>query len=217
MAQLRVRLRLVAFSIAPAGMSLKYFLPIYLLVYFSAAFFWRSYVVWKRTGINPVVFKGSDNAHDFIGRVFKFLFALIVAVVLAYSFLPRGHQYLMPLSLLERSGFRSTGVVLLISSLAWTILAQAHMGESWRIGIDNSQKSRLIRTGVFRVSRNPIFLGILVTLLGLLLVIPNAITLLTFVLGVVVIGIQVRLEEEYLKATHGGEYLAYLQQVRRWL
>jgi hypothetical protein len=39
-------------------------------------------VVWKRTGVNPIVFKGSDDAHDFIGRIFKLLFALIVGVVL---------------------------------------------------------------------------------------------------------------------------------------
>jgi hypothetical protein len=61
-------------------MSLRYFLPIYLLAYIIAAFFWRSYEVWKKTGVNPVVFKGSDSAHDFVGRVFKALFAVIVVV-----------------------------------------------------------------------------------------------------------------------------------------
>jgi hypothetical protein len=50
-------------------MILRYFLPLYLVAYVIAAFFFRSYVVWKKTGINPVVFKGSDSAHDFIGRV----------------------------------------------------------------------------------------------------------------------------------------------------
>ena len=44
---------------------MRYFLPLYLLAYFIAAFFWRSYVIWKKTGVNPVVFKGSDSAHDF--------------------------------------------------------------------------------------------------------------------------------------------------------
>jgi len=48
---------------------MRYFLPLYLLAYFGAAFFWRSFMVWKRTGVNPIVFKGSDDAHDFIERV----------------------------------------------------------------------------------------------------------------------------------------------------
>ena len=75
------------------------------------------------------------------------------------------------------------------------------MGESWRIGVDNEHKTKLVHTGVFSISRNPIYLGMMVTLIGLFLVIPNAVTLLIFVLGVVVINIQVRLEEEYLR-TH---------------
>ena len=63
--------------------------------------------------------------------------------------------------------------------------------------------------GVFGLSRNPIFLGMMLTLAGLFLVIPNALTLLTFVTGVVLIQIQVRLEEEILARTHGGEYTEY--------
>jgi protein-S-isoprenylcysteine O-methyltransferase Ste14 len=53
--------------------------------------------------------------------------------------------------------------------------------------------------------------------LGLLLVIPNALTLLNFVLGVVLINIQVRLEEEYLRTMHGEDYVAYTRRVRRWI
>lgn len=41
---------------------LKYFLPAYLTAYFFAAFFRRSFVVWKRTGVNPLVFEGTDPA-----------------------------------------------------------------------------------------------------------------------------------------------------------
>jgi protein-S-isoprenylcysteine O-methyltransferase Ste14 len=198
-------------------MLLRYFLAIYLIVYFIAAFVWRSYVVWKRTGINPVVFKGSDDAHDFAGRVFKLLFAVVVLAVLVYSVFPNAYKFLMPISWLETFWIRSTGSILLIGSLGWTIAAQVQMGESWRIGVDREHETKLVRTGVFRISRNPIFLGMMVTLLGLLLVIPNAITLMTFVLGVVLINIQVRLEEEYLKATHGEEYVRYTQRVRRWI
>ena len=195
----------------------RYFLAIYLIVYFIAAFVWRSYIVWKRTGINPVVFKGSDNAHNFVGRVFKLLFAVVVLVVLVYSVFPNAYKFLMPISWLETSLIRLTGLILLIASLGWTILAQVQMGESWRIGVDSEHRTKLVGTGVFRISRNPIFLGMMVTLLGLLLVIPNGITLMTFVLGVVLISIQVRLEEEYLKATHGDEYISYIQRVRRWI
>lgn len=196
---------------------LKVFLPVYLVMYFFAAFFWRSYVVWKQTKVNPVVFKGSDDAHDFIGRVFKLLFALVVAVVVAYSLWPEVYQYSVPVGWLEYNWLKWAGVSLLLLSLVWTVVAQARMGESWRIGIDEEHRTPLVRKGVFGVSRNPIFLGMMLTLLGLFLVIPNALTLLTFVMGVVLIQIQVRLEEEFLAQTHGEEYEEYKRNVRRWL
>jgi len=198
-------------------MRLRYFLPLYLLAYFGAAFFWRSFMVWKRTGVNPIVFKGSDDAHDFIGRVFKLLFAFVIAVVLAYSFWPKVYRYAVPIGWLEHASLKWVGVGLLLMSLGWTVLAQVQMGESWRIGIDLEHGTALVRSGVFGLSRNPIFLGMMITLLGLFLVIPSAVTLLTFVMGVVLIQIQVRLEEEFLARTHGEEYAQYRRRVRRWI
>ena len=198
-------------------MSLRYLLPIYLLAYVTAAFVWRSFVVWKRTGVNPVVFKGSDSAHDFIGRVFKVLFGVIVAVVVIYAFVPGAYQYLMPIPWFERTWIKSTGIVLLLLSLAWTILAQAQMGNSWRIGIDAEHSTELVQRGVFTISRNPIYVGMLVTLLGLFLVVSNVGTLLILLVGIILIGIQVRLEEEYLTRTHGDKYVEYRRSVRRWI
>lgn len=196
---------------------LRYFLPAFLVAYFLAAFFWRSYIVWKRTGVNPVLFKGSDNAHDFIGRIFKLLFAIIVAIVVAYSLSPEAYQYSVPIEWLEHTWLKWLGVSLLILSLIWTIVAQAQMGVSWRIGIDSEHRTPLVQAGVFSISRNPIFLGMMLTLLGLFLVIPNALTVLTFFMGVVLIQIQVRLEEEFLNRSHGVEYERYCRRVRRWL
>lgn len=198
-------------------MSLRYFLPIYLLAYFTVAFFWRSYVVWKKTGINPVVFKGTDNAHDFIGRLFKLLLAAVMTVVFVYAVIPSAYQYLMPIQWMERVWIKATGMTLLGASFLWTVLAQMEMGTSWRIGIDSEHRTKLVQTGVFRASRNPIYIGLMATLLGLFAVIPNAIAFMVLLLGVVLINIQVRLEEEYLKTTHGDEYAAYAQRVRRWI
>ena len=166
---------------------------------------------------NPVVFKGSDSAHDLIGRVFKALLAAIVAVVVIYAFVPNAYQYLMPISWFERTWIKLTAIVLLLVSLLWTILAQAQMGNSWRIGIDTDHRTELVQNGVFKISRNPIFVGMILTLFGLFLVIPNGGTLVTLIVGIILIGIQVRLEEEYLAKTHGDDYIKYRRNVRRWI
>jgi len=198
-------------------MSLRYFLPLYLFFYLGTAFLWRSFIVWMRAGINPVVFKTTDSAHDYIGRVFTVLFALIVIIVLVHSLWPNGYLLFMPIEWLERMWITTLGVMLLVLSLVWTLLAQIQMGESWRIGIDQEHQTALVQTGVFGFSRNPIFLGMIITLVGLFLVIPNALTLLTLLMGAMLIGIQVRLEEEFLLKSHGEDYARYKQHVRRWL
>ena len=109
------------------------------------------------------------------------------------------------------------GVLLLLLSLVWTGVAQSQMGEAWRIGIDTEHRTPLVQKGLFGISRNPIFFGIMVTLLGFFLTLPNAITLLAFVLGAVLMGVQVRLEEEYLNRLHPEDYQAYRRRVRRWI
>lgn len=194
-----------------------YFLVFWLLVYFAVAFVLPSYRVWKKTGINPVTFRGADNAHDYIGKLFKIVMLGLTLVVILYAFAPDYYHFLLPVVWLENRIVQYTGIGLLIISLVWTVLAQIQMGNSWRIGIDEDKKTVLVQTGIFRFSRNPIFLGMIFTLLGVFLTIPNALTLLFLVLGFVLIQIQVRLEEEFLSRMHGAEYDEFRRQVRRWL
>jgi protein-S-isoprenylcysteine O-methyltransferase Ste14 len=75
----------------------------------------------------------------------------------------------------------------------------------------------LVQTGLFRVSRNPIFLATRLALLGFFLVAPNAATLAILAAGEVAIQVQVRLEEQHLSNMHGAAYADYRSKVARWL
>lgn len=198
-------------------MMIGYILVIYLVFYFGAAFVLPTYRVWKRTGVNPVTFRGADTAHDYIGKLFKIVMLALALTIIIYAFAPNFYPYLLPIAWLENRATQYVGIGLLLTSLAWTIVAQIQMGNSWRIGIDEEKETALVQKGLFRLSRNPIFLGMQITLLGFFLVIPNALTLLILVLGFTLIQIQVRLEEDFLTRTRSGEYSEYLGRVRRWL
>jgi len=195
----------------------KYLLLIYFIAYMLIAFVGRSYLIWRRTGINPYVMGKEDNAHDFIGKLFRALVILVPLVVVINTFSPTTYAYLLPVTWLRHPLLVGLGWVLLLVSLIWIAAAQGQMGLSWRIGIDNQHQTELVQKGLFRRSRNPIFLGMRLNLLGLFLVLPNAVTLVILVLGDVLIQIQVRLEEAYLSQVHGEQYQSYCQQVRRWL
>ena len=108
-------------------------LLVYLLIYFAVAFLLPSYRVWKRTKVNPVTFRGADDAHDYIGKLFKIVMAGLTAVVIIYAFAPVIYSFLLPVEWLENRTTQLVGIVLLILSLCWTVLAQIQMGNSWRI------------------------------------------------------------------------------------
>ena len=189
----------------------------FLILYFLIVFITPSIRVKRKTGINPYVFKNTDSAHDFLGKVSAPITSLIFIVALVNLFYPEGLQYFAPFTWLEISILKYTGFAFIHLALLWIIVAQVQMSNSWRVGIDHSAKTELKTNGLFSVSRNPVFLGMLVTLAGIFFILPNAITLLVATVSVMLFQVQVRLEEEYLSNIHADKYITYCKKVRRWI
>jgi len=196
---------------------LKIFLPIYFALFFGLAMFWRSYLAWKRTGVNPYKLGNGDSVHDFVGKLFRVTLIGSAVIVLAFTFSDLLYAMLMPIFWLNSPVFAVVGLVLLTLALIWVLVAQLQMGDSWRIGIDEKTASPLVQRGLFGISRNPIFLGMSVMLVGMLLTLPTAATLMVTILGIILIHIQVRLEEPFLLENYGNAYRDYQKRVRRWI
>lgn len=193
------------------------YLFVFLLIYLFFVFFLRSYLLWKRTGVNPLTFNKTDDAHGYNGKVYSFVTLLELVVVSIYAFKNEWYQYLLPFWYLESSYLGYIGWGFLGFSLVWVWVAQSQMANSWRIGIDEKNKTELVTNGLFSFSRNPIFLGVMIANIGLFLIIPNAFTMLIVALLIISINTQIRLEETFLKGSHGETYQEYLNRVRRWL
>jgi len=198
-------------------MTTQLYLFIFFLVFFLIVFVIRSYLLWKNTGINPITFDRSDGAHSYIGKLLKFMIFFQCAIIAVYAIKPGWYEYYLPVWYLENPTLQLIGWMLLHASLLWIFIAQLQMADSWRIGIDKQNKTKLITNGLFSISRNPIFLGIIIADLGLFLVIPNSLTLLILALVFTTIQIQVRLEEPLLSRMHAEDYTQYKNQVRRWI
>ncbi len=195
----------------------KYALLVYYALFFLAAMILPTYRVWRSTGVNPYKLGRSDSAHDYIGKLFRITLIACALIVVVFVFFPTIYRQLMPIVFLNNTVIAVIGFVFLLSALTWVLVAQSHMQKSWRIGIDEDVKTELVQRGLFKVSRNPIFLGMRIMLMGLFLILPNAVMLTIWITGEILIQIQVRLEEEYLTRIHGDSYRAYQSQVRRWI
>jgi protein-S-isoprenylcysteine O-methyltransferase Ste14 len=194
---------------------LKIYLPIYLLLYLLVAFLIPTYRTYKQAGINPITFGKADNAHDYIGFVMKILIGLLFLAVILFSFGKTTYYYTSPILFLENNYLQIIGLVIIHVSLCWIMTAQYQMSTSWRIGIDELNKTALKTSGVFGVSRNPIFLGMILSMLGIFFILPNALTFFLSICTCFIIQIQIRLEEAFLEKQHRGSYLVYKQKVKR--
>ena len=190
---------------------------IFFIIYFLFVFVIRSILLKNKTGINPLTFNKTDDAHGFNGKVFTVITFMELVVVGIYAFKIEWYKYLLPFWYIENEILSIIGWGFLIISLIIVWIAQSHMANSWRIGIDEKNKTKLVTKGLFSISRNPIFLGIMLANIGLFLIIPNAFTLLIISLSTISINTQIRLEEDFLKLEFGNDYLKYSKKVRRWI
>jgi len=196
---------------------IRFFIPFYFIIFFLVSFVGISYRVAKQIGKNPNVLPKDDSAYGLVGFYFKLvLFALFIYVILLLFF-PKDIFPAFKINVLEYNLIQYTGLVLMMMALIWVVIAQLQMKNSWRIGIDSTTKTDLVTHGLFRFSRNPIFLGMTISLIGFCLVFPTIIALAFFLIGSILIQIQIRLEEEYLLKEHGQIYLTYKMRVKRML
>lgn len=120
--------------------------------------------------------------------------------------------------LFESTLVHSAGAGLLVMGTIGTLGAQLSMGESWRVGVDESEETQLVTTGLFAWVRNPIFSFMGLSQLGLVLLIPIPFALLGAVLSTVGVVLQVRfVEEPYLAHAHDADYRDYAARVGRFI
>ena len=110
-----------------------------------------------------------------------------------------------------------TGLAIAAIGVAFFIVAMLTMADSWRAGIPDSDKTAFVQKGIYRISRNPAFVGFDLMYIGLLLAFPNIIHLLFAIFPIVMLHLQIRQEEVFLRNTFGTEYEEYCEKVRRYI
>lgn len=110
------------------------------------------------------------------------------------------------------------GAVLVVTGGLLTVVAQAQMGASWRIGVEQGEETELVTDGLFAIVRNPIFTAMVVFSVGSWLLVPNVVALAGWVVAAATIVVQVRLvEEPNLEAVHGAPYRSWSARTGRFL
>lgn len=119
-------------------------------------------------------------------------------------------------------GIKSIGLCVFFITLG-TAIALLGVWEFWKskttVNPTAPEKcGQIVDTGIYRFSRNPMYLGMALALIGPVFVWGNCLSLLG-VAGFVayITRFQIIPEEKILKEIYGKKYIAYLAKVRRWL
>ena len=115
------------------------------------------------------------------------------------------------------AGARFTGFLIGMVGNVIFLLSVLCMKDSWRAGIPDQDKTKLVTTGIYRYSRNPAFLGFDLMYIGVLLMYANLLTLCFSGFAMIMLHLQILQEEQYLIRTFGAPYRNYCQHVFRYL
>ncbi|HRK53962.1 MAG TPA: isoprenylcysteine carboxylmethyltransferase family protein [Cyclobacteriaceae bacterium] len=142
------------------------------------------------------------------------LFYVIIFLISIYS------QKALPLPTMffETSVAFIAGILFVMSGLIVTLPALIKFFRTKNTLIAIKPANTLQTSGIYSVSRNPMYLGLLVLYTGIAFIQGNLWTLLfiPIVLWIVTKFIIVK-EEKYLGRTFGSNYTAYCKKVRRWI
>ena len=184
------------------------------LVWFLLAFVVRTVQQVRRTGDTGLRLGQERGAAAWVAKVLFPLSLVLVAPVGVYAATGLSE----PIEGLLHPAAQWAGVVLAVGGIVATYLAQLHLGESWRIGVDAAERTDLVVVGVFRRVRNPIFTAMVVCAVGLVLMVPSPVGVVGLVVLGVALEVQVRgVEEPYLRVAHGDAYHRYEQTVGRFV
>jgi protein-S-isoprenylcysteine O-methyltransferase Ste14 len=119
---------------------------------------------------------------------------------------------------IDGTGLHVIGIALAGAAGLVVFLAQLGMGESWRIGVSEDQRTDLVTGGWFSLVRNPIYSAMILGWLGFALMVPTWLGFAAAAVVAVGLELQVRaVEEPYLSRAHGDAFRKYASGVGRFL
>lgn len=152
--------------------------------------------------------KGKQGFTKFIELTLKVTTYVLPVIQIISIFMYAGAMHI---------SIRIVGIILTVAGVLAFILSVAQMKDNWRAGVQREEKTNLVTTGIYFVSRNPAFLGFDLMYIGILLSFFNWYLCVATVIALVLFHLQIiNVEEEFLAEAFGEEYLQYKSSVCRY-
>ena len=183
-------------------------MAIFILAVFYAIYFGKM-IIQKKKGIttHQIGKRKEKELHTVEAFMSVATFSVVIIQLLSIFF----DWNIMP------SGARFTGFCIAGIGDIFFLISVIYMKDSWRAGIPEKDKTKLVTDGIYKFSRNPAFVGFDFMYIGILLMFFNIGTLLFSLFSIVMLHLQILQEEKYMAKTFGEEYLEYKRKVFRYI
>lgn len=127
-------------------------------------------------------------------------------------------EWLLPTSFVHGAFRWIPGALLLAAGIALNVAGFLTQKRAGTDPIPFNPSTRIVAHGLYRFTRNPMYIGFALLTLGLAVLVDSAWMLLAVPIGLVLIDRMIITREEgYLERKFGEEYLDYKRRVRRWI
>ncbi|MDH5184989.1 MAG: isoprenylcysteine carboxylmethyltransferase family protein [Gammaproteobacteria bacterium] len=141
--------------------------------------------------------------------------------IIGYSLLflidPDTQNHYFPVLAMQDTRISILGMSLVVIGMGIFLSCQFQLGRSYRLNFP-SEKTRLITSGLYSISRNPLYIGLYMAFFGVFLMLPNWLYFFSLLFFIFNYHFKIKiLEEKFLLEQFGDEYRDYCSRVRRYL
>jgi protein-S-isoprenylcysteine O-methyltransferase Ste14 len=155
-----------------------------------------------------------DSAHKSHWEIAEVVFGIPFLISIAINFV-------VPFSVPQeifRQILIPVGIVLIITGIGLVVLARREFAYFSQPTDPGHPTSKVVKTGVFAISRNPLYLASVIIFLGLALALNMLWAVIMLLLSIIIcLYVLIIPEEQYLAEKFGEEYKEYTASVHRWL
>ena len=138
---------------------------------------------------------------------------LFIAIVIMVAL-----HFILPAAIIIRTPWHMTGIIPLVTGLILNLVADRDFKKHRTTVKPFEESTALITAGVYRLSRNPMYLGFELILIGVALFLGSLTPFAVVILFPLLMEARfIRAEEQMLAQQFGRSWLAYKEEVRRWI
>ena len=137
-------------------------------------------------------------------------------IVLLFSSI--GLHFLFPVMKLISSPYNYLGILIIIFGIILNLWTDSLFKKRQTTVKPHEMPNFFISSGPFRISRHPMYLGMILILLGVAVFLGSLISFVFPIIFVMIIEkLFIPMEEKNLEKEFGDKYIAYKKRVRKWI